>query len=200
MRSSEATAFVKSEWTFAGFQPFGKLRQKSRWEPFSGFRFGFRKLFENLNFLTSIFFFKELLLSQNRDGQPTVKFQRLHDAMHVYRLIPRNKQKRRPYRSVPDDKSKTVPVPGKAVLSLFQTESQLCPGPESRTQNSPPPNKSWFMPPKSSPQSLYLTKSPPLTLPSLQRISILSYATANYSFPVPLHSFCQVCLPAVFLY
>jgi hypothetical protein len=43
---------------------------------------------KNLNFLTSIFL-KKLLISQNRDGQPTVEFHRQHDTMHVYRLIPR---------------------------------------------------------------------------------------------------------------
>jgi hypothetical protein len=37
------------------------------------------------------FFCEELLISQNRDGQPTVKFYRQHDVMHIYRLVPRNK-------------------------------------------------------------------------------------------------------------
>jgi hypothetical protein len=40
-------------------------------------------------FLTSIFS-KELPISQNRDGQHTVKFNKHHGAMHIYRLIPRN--------------------------------------------------------------------------------------------------------------
>jgi hypothetical protein len=30
MRSSEAMAFVKSEWTFAVSEPFGEVREKSR--------------------------------------------------------------------------------------------------------------------------------------------------------------------------
>jgi hypothetical protein len=33
----------------------------------------------------------ELLIFQNRDGQPTFKFHRIHDAKHIYRLIPGNK-------------------------------------------------------------------------------------------------------------
>jgi hypothetical protein len=37
------------------------------------------------------FFCKELLISQNRDGQPTVKFLRHQVKMHIYRLMPRNK-------------------------------------------------------------------------------------------------------------
>jgi hypothetical protein len=40
--------------------------------------------------LTSIFY-RELLISQNWDGQPIVKFHRKHNAMHIYRMIPRNK-------------------------------------------------------------------------------------------------------------
>jgi hypothetical protein len=44
MRSSAATAFVKSEMTFAVFQPFGKLRQK-KLRTVPSFWFWFRKLF-----------------------------------------------------------------------------------------------------------------------------------------------------------
>jgi hypothetical protein len=61
-----------------------------------------------------------------------------------------------PCRSIPDEKSKTIPVPGGAVLSLFQIEAQLCPGLESGTQRVPRhvspycPQKSayadWFCP------------------------------------------------------
>jgi hypothetical protein len=64
-------------------------------------------------------------------------------------------EKRWPCRSIPDEKSKTIPVPGGAVLSLFQVESQLRPGLESGTQrvrhSSPycPQNSAyadWFCP------------------------------------------------------
>jgi hypothetical protein len=48
------------------------------------------ELFENVNFWRS-FFFEVLLISQNRDRQPTVKFHRQHDKMHIYWLMPRNK-------------------------------------------------------------------------------------------------------------
>jgi hypothetical protein len=48
------------------------------------------ELFENVNF-SPPFFFKELLISQNRDGQTTVKFYRQHNVIHSYRLIPRIK-------------------------------------------------------------------------------------------------------------
>jgi hypothetical protein len=44
MRSSEAMAILKSEWTFAVFQPFGKLRQK-KLRTVLRFWFWFRKLF-----------------------------------------------------------------------------------------------------------------------------------------------------------
>jgi len=44
MHSSAATAFVKSEMTFAVFQPFGKLRQK-KMRTVLRFWFWFRKLF-----------------------------------------------------------------------------------------------------------------------------------------------------------
>jgi hypothetical protein len=45
MRKSAAMAFVNSEWAFAVFQSFGKLRQKSRWNRSQVFSLGFRKLF-----------------------------------------------------------------------------------------------------------------------------------------------------------
>jgi hypothetical protein len=45
--------------------------------------------FENVNFWRP--FFSELLIFQTRDGHPTVKFHRQHDAKNIYRLIPRNK-------------------------------------------------------------------------------------------------------------
>jgi hypothetical protein len=48
------------------------------------------ELFKTDRFWTPIFF-KELLISQSRDGQPTVKFYRHYDKVHIYRLIPRNK-------------------------------------------------------------------------------------------------------------
>jgi hypothetical protein len=44
MRSSEAMAFVKSDWTFAVFQSFGKLRQK-KLKTVLRFSVWFRKLF-----------------------------------------------------------------------------------------------------------------------------------------------------------
>jgi hypothetical protein len=34
---------------------------------------------------------KELLFSQERDRQPTIKFYRQRDTAHIYQLIPRNK-------------------------------------------------------------------------------------------------------------
>jgi hypothetical protein len=40
-------------------------------------------------------------------------------------------EKRGTCRSIPDEKSKTIPVPGGAVLSSFRIESQLCPGPRA---------------------------------------------------------------------
>jgi hypothetical protein len=39
----------------------------------------------------SSFFCKELLFSQERNRQPTLKFYRHHHTVHTYRLIPRNK-------------------------------------------------------------------------------------------------------------
>jgi hypothetical protein len=45
MCSSEATAFVNSEWTFAVFQPFKKLRQKSRWNRSQVFSLVFENFF-----------------------------------------------------------------------------------------------------------------------------------------------------------
>jgi hypothetical protein len=36
-------------------------------------------------------FFLTLLISQDQDGQPIVKFYRQHNAKHIYRLILRNK-------------------------------------------------------------------------------------------------------------
>jgi hypothetical protein len=50
---------------------------------------GVGKLFDNVNFWPP--FFKELLISQDRDGQPTIKFHRQHKAVHIYWPIPRNK-------------------------------------------------------------------------------------------------------------
>jgi hypothetical protein len=38
-----------------------------------------------------MFFGKELPFSQNRHGQPAVKFYRHHHTVHIYRLIPRKK-------------------------------------------------------------------------------------------------------------
>jgi hypothetical protein len=51
---------------------------------------------KKLNFLENVNFkpplvFEKLLISQNRDGQLTVKFYRQHDPMHIYRLRPINK-------------------------------------------------------------------------------------------------------------
>jgi hypothetical protein len=59
MRSSEATAFVKSEWTFAGFQSFGKLRQK-RLRTVLRFSVWFRKLF--------FFFFLMIMVDRTMYG------------------------------------------------------------------------------------------------------------------------------------
>jgi hypothetical protein len=46
-------------------------------------------------------------------------------------------EKRGICRSIPNEKSKTIPVPGGAVLSSFRIESQLCPGLKSGTQRVP---------------------------------------------------------------
>jgi hypothetical protein len=72
---------------------------------------------------------------------------RSHTCYPPYELMSRNwyvpfcctwyQERRGPCRSIRDEKSKTIPVPGGAVLSLFQIESQLCPGLESGTQRVP---------------------------------------------------------------
>jgi hypothetical protein len=72
---------------------------------------------------------------------------RSHTRYPPYELMSRNcyvcfcwtwyQEKRRPYRLIPDEKSKTIPVSGGAVLSSFRIESQLSPGLESGTQRVP---------------------------------------------------------------
>jgi hypothetical protein len=49
------------------------------------------ELFENVIFGTPLFC-NELPISQNRDGQPTIKFYKQRDAWSIYRLIPRHKR------------------------------------------------------------------------------------------------------------
>jgi hypothetical protein len=85
---------------------------------------------------------------------------RSHTRYPPYELMSRNwyvsfywtwyQEKRGPCRSIPDGKSKTIPVSGGAVLSSFRIESQLFPGLKSGTQRVPrhissycPQNSAW---------------------------------------------------------
>jgi hypothetical protein len=72
---------------------------------------------------------------------------RSHTRYSPYELMSRNwhacfcwtwyQERRGPCRSIPDENSKTIPVPGGVVLSSFRIEYQLCPGFKSRTQRVP---------------------------------------------------------------
>jgi hypothetical protein len=72
---------------------------------------------------------------------------RSHTRYPPYELMSRNwyvsfcwtwyQRKRESCRSIPDEKSKTIPVPGGVVLSSFRIECQLCPGLKSGTQRVP---------------------------------------------------------------
>jgi hypothetical protein len=83
---------------------------------------------------------------------------RSHTHYPPYELMNRNwyvsfcwawyQEKSGPCRSIPDEKSKTIPVPGGAVLSSFRIESHLCPGLKLRDSESPSPYQfllyAWF--------------------------------------------------------
>jgi hypothetical protein len=91
----------KHIWVYVKFEvglsiPFARKMGFKKVRLFQGLSFLQKAGFEHENLscelLTSIFFFlKELLISQNRDREPTIKFYMQHYTMYIYRLIPRNK-------------------------------------------------------------------------------------------------------------